>query len=49
MGGEALGPEQARCSIVGECQDREAGVGGLVSRRRDEGIGGFRRGNQQRG
>jgi hypothetical protein len=33
---------------IGECQDREAGVGGLVSRRREDGIGGFRRGNQER-
>jgi hypothetical protein len=32
MVGEALGPEKARCSSVGESQDREAGVGGLVSR-----------------
>jgi hypothetical protein len=32
MGGEALGPEKAQCPIVGECQDREAGVGELVSR-----------------
>ena len=31
MGGEALGPEKARFSSVGECQDREAGMGGLVS------------------
>jgi hypothetical protein len=30
MGGEALGPEKARFSSVGECQDREAGTGGLV-------------------
>jgi hypothetical protein len=27
--GEALGPVTARCPSVGECQDREAGVGGL--------------------
>jgi hypothetical protein len=26
---------------VGECQDREAGVGGLVSRMRKDGIGVF--------
>ena len=31
MGGETLGSEKARCPSVGECQDREAGVGGLVS------------------
>jgi hypothetical protein len=28
MGGEALGPVKARCLSVGECQGREAGVGG---------------------
>ena len=33
IGGEALGTEKAGCPNVGECQDREAGVGGLVSRR----------------
>jgi hypothetical protein len=49
MGGEALGPEKARCPSVGECQDREAGVDGLVSRRRGDGIGGFQRGDQERG
>jgi hypothetical protein len=32
VGGEALGPEKARCPNVEECQDREAGVGGLVNR-----------------
>ena len=31
MGGEALGPVMARCPSVEECQDREAGVGRLVS------------------
>jgi hypothetical protein len=34
MGGEALGLVKARCPSVGECHDREVGVGGLVSRRR---------------
>ena len=33
-GGEALGPEKAQCPSVGEYQDREAGVGGVVSRGR---------------
>ena len=33
MGGEVLGPVKAPCPSVGECQDREAGMGGLVSRR----------------
>jgi hypothetical protein len=32
-GGEALGLVKARCLSVGECQDREGGKGGLVSRR----------------
>ena len=31
MGGEALGPVKARCPSVGESQEREAGVGGLVA------------------
>ena len=34
MGGEYLGPVKARCPSVGECQDRESGVGGVVSRGR---------------
>ena len=49
MGGEALGPEKAGCPSVGECQDREAGVGGLVSRGRGDGTGVFQWGNQERG
>jgi hypothetical protein len=32
MGGEDLGPVKALCPSVGECQDREAGVGMLVIR-----------------
>jgi hypothetical protein len=32
MGGKACGPEKAKCTSVGECRDREAGVGRLVSR-----------------
>ena len=39
MRGEALGPEKARCPSVGECQDREAEMGALVSRGRWEGTG----------
>jgi hypothetical protein len=31
MGGEALGPVKVLCPSVGECQDRELGVGVLVS------------------
>jgi hypothetical protein len=34
MGGDALGPAKALCLSVGECQDREAEVGRLVSRGR---------------
>ena len=45
MGGEALGPVKALCPSIGECQCHEVGVGGLVSRGRGEGIGGFQRGN----
>jgi hypothetical protein len=37
MGREALGPLKALCPSIGECQDQEAGVGGLVSRGRGEG------------
>jgi hypothetical protein len=49
MGGEALGPVKARCPSVGECQSQEEGVGELVSRERGKDIGGFQRGNQERG
>jgi hypothetical protein len=53
VGGEALGPVKARCHSVGECQGGEAGVGGGVGehphRRRGDGIGGFQKGNQERG
>jgi hypothetical protein len=41
MGGKALGPVKALSPSVGECQGQEAGVGGLVSRRRGDGMGGF--------
>ena len=41
MRGEALGPVKDQCPSVGECQDREAGVGGLVSRRKGDGMGGL--------
>jgi hypothetical protein len=37
MGGEALGPVKVLCPSVGECQDQEAGVGGLISRGRGKG------------
>lgn len=49
MRGEAPGPERSQCPSVRECQDREARVGRLVSRGRRDGIGGFWRGNQERG
>jgi hypothetical protein len=47
MGGEALGPEKAQCPSVGEYQNMEARVHGLVSRGRGDEIGGFLRGNQE--
>jgi hypothetical protein len=49
MGGEALGHVKALCPSIGECQDQEAGVGGLVSRGKGDEIGGFQRGNKERG
>jgi hypothetical protein len=55
MGGETLGPGKASCPSVGECQGGEVGVGGRVgeyphrSREREDGIGDFQRGNQERG
>jgi hypothetical protein len=49
MGREALVPVKAQCPSIGECQGQEAGVGGLLSRGRGEGINGFRRGNQEKG
>ena len=42
MGGEALGITKFICPSTGECQGQEAGVGGLVSRAGEEGIGDFR-------
>ena len=49
MRGEALGPVKAQCSSVRECQDRDAGVGGLLSRGRGHRIGGFLEGKQGKG
>ena len=49
---EALGPVKARCLSVGECEGREARVGGWVgahshrSRERGDGIGDFQRGGE---
>ena len=36
------GPVKVLCASIGECQGQEAGAGKLVSRGREEGIGGFR-------
>jgi hypothetical protein len=46
MRGEALDPVKVQCPNIGECQDQEAGLGGLVSRERGEEIGGFWKGNK---
>ena len=45
MRGEALGPVKVLCPSIGECQGQKVGVGGLVSRGREEVIGE----NQERG
>jgi hypothetical protein len=42
MGGEDLGLIKVLCPSVGVCQGQKTGVGGLVSRGRGKGIGGFR-------
>jgi hypothetical protein len=42
MRGEALGPVKVLCPSIGECQSQKAGVSGLVSRGRGEGMGVFR-------
>jgi hypothetical protein len=49
MRGKALGPVKALCPSVGECQDKEVRVSGLVSRGRDDGMGGGWRGNEEGG
>jgi hypothetical protein len=49
MGGETLDLGKILCPSIGECQGQEAGVGGLGSRVKGEGIGDFWRGNQERG
>jgi hypothetical protein len=41
MAGEALGLMKVLCPSIGDCQGQEAGVGGLGSRGREEGIGYF--------
>jgi hypothetical protein len=45
MGGETLGPVKVLCQGRGECQEQEAGVGGLVRRGLGEEIEDFWRGN----
>ena len=42
--GEALGSEKARCPSIGECQDREVGVGALMSRGKEVQVRGFSEG-----
>jgi hypothetical protein len=49
MRGEALGLMKAQYPSVGECQDREAGVGGLVSQWEGKELVGFLWGNEERG
>jgi hypothetical protein len=46
MGGEALGPVKLLCLSTGECQDQEAGVGGLGEGR---GARGFLEGKPEKG
>ena len=45
MGGEALGLGKVLYPSIGGCQGQEAGVGGLESRGREEGIEDFQMGN----
>ena len=40
-------PVKAQCPSIGECQGQEVGVGRLVSRGREERVGGFWRGNKK--
>jgi hypothetical protein len=48
MRGESLGLVKAQCPSVGDYQDREVGVGVLVSRGNGDWIKGFHRGNEVR-
>ena len=54
-GRKVLGPEKAGCPSVGEFEGEEIGEGGQLgehphrSRARQDGIGGFPRGNGKRG
>jgi hypothetical protein len=45
VGGEVLCPLKALYPSIWECQNREVGIGGLVSRGRKDRRGGFQRGN----
>jgi hypothetical protein len=49
MGGEALGTEKTRCPSVGECQDREVGEYGLVSRGERKWNRGFKEEKREKG
>jgi hypothetical protein len=49
MLGEPLGSVKALCPSIGECQGQEVGMGGLVSRGREEGIRGDFGGRPGRG
>jgi hypothetical protein len=46
MRGETLGSVNAQCPSVEECHDRKAVVPGLMSKGREDGIGGFQRGKR---
>ena len=46
---EVLGLVKALFPSVGECEDREAGVGRLVSRKRGDWICGFSEGQRRKG
>ena len=43
-----LSSVKTRCPSVGECQDREAGVGGLVTKESGDGIRRFWWGNDEK-
>ena len=47
MKGQSLSPVKAQCPSVGECQDREVGVDGLVSRERGDVVGSCSRGKRK--
>ena len=55
VGGVALGPEGVQCPSVGECKGWKVGVGRWVvehphrGREKEDGIGGFWRGDLERG